>query len=97
MCLLLCMSLGFAAISLSLVVLAILWAELKSDEAYNLLMQVRPPTELIGMRGRCAVVHWYTARRYYHYKWSVYVRIRTKIRRYALASSLFGLLCAIIL
>jgi hypothetical protein len=96
MYLLLCISCGFSAISLSLVVLAILWAELKSDEAYNLLMQVRPPIELIGMRGRCAVAHWYTAYRYYRYKWSVYVRIRRKIMCYALASSLLGLLCAII-
>lgn len=93
---LLCISGGFATISLSLFVLAILWPEMKRDEAYNLLMQVRPPTELIGMRGRCAVVHWYTAHRYYRYKWSVYVRIRRKIMYYALASSLLGLLCAII-
>jgi hypothetical protein len=93
---LLCISGGFGTISLSLFVLAILWPEMKRDEAYNLLMQVRPPVELIGMRGRCAVVHWYTAYRYYRYKWSVYVRIRRKIMYYALASSLLGLLCAII-
>lgn len=42
MFLLLCISEGFAAIALSLLVLAILWAERKADEAYNLLMQVRP-------------------------------------------------------
>lgn len=54
--LLLYISLGFGAIALSLLVLAILWPELKRDEAYNLLMQVRPPTELIGMRGRCVAV-----------------------------------------
>ena len=53
MYLLLCISCGFGAISLSLLVLAILWPELKRDEAFNLLMQVRPPVELIGMRGRC--------------------------------------------
>lgn len=76
MYLLLCISGGFAAISLSLLVLAISWAEYKRDEAYNLLMQVRSPTELIGMRGRCVAVHWYTAHRYYRYKWNVYVRIR---------------------
>lgn len=87
---------GFAVISLSLLVLAILWPETKRDEAYNLLMQVRPPAELIGMRGRCAVVHWCTAIRYYRYKWSVYVRIGRKIRHYAFALSLLGLLCAII-
>ena len=96
MCLLLYISLGFAVISLSLLVFATLGAELKRDEALNLLMQVRPPVELIGMRGRCVVVHWYTALRYYRYKWSVYVRIRRKIMRYALVSSLLGLLCAII-
>lgn len=61
MYLLLCISCGFGAISLSLLVLAILWPELKRDEALNLLMQVRPPVELIGMRGRCVVVHWCTA------------------------------------
>lgn len=96
MYLLLYISLGFGAISLSLMVLAILWPEMKRDEAYNLLMQVRPPVELIRIRGRCAVVHWYTALRYYSYKWSVYVRIRRKIMRHAFASSLLGLLCAII-
>lgn len=93
---LLCISGGLAAIALSLCVLAILWPERKGDEAYNLLMQVRPPAELIGMRGRCAVVHCRTAVRYYRYKWSVYVRIRGKIMRLAFASSLLGLLCAII-
>lgn len=93
---LLYIAMGFGAISLSLLVLAILWPEMKMDEAYNLFMQVRPPAELIGMRGRCAVVHWYTALRYYRYKWSVYVRIRRKIKFYAFASSLLGLLCAII-
>ena len=95
MYLLLCISWGFAAISLSLWVFAISWAENKRDEAHNLLMQVRPPTELIGMRGRCAVVHWYTAHRYYRYKWSVYVRIWKQIMYHALASSLLGLLCVI--
>lgn len=96
MCLLLYISLGFAAISFSLTILAILWPEMKRDEAYDLLMQVCPPAELIGMRGRCAVVHWYTALRYYRYKWSVYIRIRRQILYYALASSILGLLCAII-
>lgn len=96
MYLLLYISLGFAAISLSLMVLAILWTERKADEADYLLMQVRPPTELIGMRGRCAVVHWYTAHRYYRYKRSVYDRIRRQIMRHAFYSSLVGLLCAII-
>ena len=96
MYLLLCISYGFAAIASSLGVLAILWPEKKKDEAHNLLMQVRPPAELIGMRGRCAVVHWYTAHRYYRYKWSVYVRIWEQIMHHALASSLLGLLCAII-
>jgi hypothetical protein len=96
MYLLLCISCGFGAISLSLLVLATWWPEYKRDEAYNLLMQVCPPLELIGMRGRCAVVHWYTALRYYRYKWSVYDRIRRKIMRHAFASSLLGLLCAII-
>lgn len=96
MYLLLCISGGFAAISLSLLVFATLGPELKRDEALNLLMQVRPPVELIGMRGRCVAVHWYTAHRYYRYKWSVYVRIRRKIMRHAFASSLLGLLCAIV-
>lgn len=96
MCLLLCISWGFAAIALSLMVLAIFWAENKRDEAHKLLIQVRPPAELIGMRGRCVAVHWYTAHRYYRYKWSVYVRIRRKIMRHVFASSLLGLLCAII-
>lgn len=96
MCLLLCISWGFASISLSLWVFAISWAENKIDEAHNLLMQVRPPTELIGMRGRCVVVYWDTAIRYYRYKCSVYVRIRRKIMHHAFASSLLGLLCAII-
>jgi hypothetical protein len=96
MCLLFCISGGFAAISLSLLVLAILWPEMKRDEAFDLLMQVRPPVEIIGMRGRCVAVHWYTAYRYYRYKWSVYIRIRGKIMHLALASSLLGLLCAII-
>lgn len=95
MYLLLYISCGFAAITLSLMVLAI-WPETKRDEALNLLMQVRPPAELIGMRGRCVAVHWYTAYRYYRYKWSVYGRIRSKIMRHAFASSLLGLLCAII-
>lgn len=95
MCLLLYISLGLNVIALSLSVLAMSWAENKSDEAYNLLMQVRPPAELIGMRGRCAVVHWYTARRYYLYKRSVYVRIWNKLMYLALASSLLALLCAI--
>ena len=96
MCLLFYISFGFAAISLSLLVFATLGPEFKRDEALNLLMQVRPPVELIGMRGRCVVVHWYTALRYYRYKWSVYDRIRRKIMRHAFASSLLGLLCAII-
>lgn len=94
--LLIYISLGFSAISFSLSILAILWPERGKNEAYNLLMQVCPPTELIGMRDRCAVVHWYTAHRYYHYKWSVYGRIQIQIMYYALASSLLGLLCAII-
>ena len=38
MCLLLYISLGFAAISFSLTILAILWPEMKSDVAHNLLM-----------------------------------------------------------
>ena len=96
MCLLLYISLGLSVIALSLWVLAMLWPEKKKDEALNLLMQVRPPAELIGMRGRCVAVHWYTAHRYYRYKWSVYVRIGRKIMRHAFASSLLGLLCAII-
>lgn len=96
MFLLLCIACGFSAISLSLLVLATWWPEYKRDEAYNLLMQVCPPVELIGIRGRCVAVHWYTAHRYYRYKWSVYVRIRRKIMRHAFASSLLGLLCAII-
>lgn len=95
MCLLLYISLGLNVIALSLWGLAILWPEREKDEAYNLLMQVRPPAELIGMRGRCAVVHWCTARRYYRYKWSVYVRIWNKLMYLALASSLLALLCAI--
>lgn len=95
MCLLLYISSGLAYISLSLWALALFWIERKKDEAYNLLMQVRPPAELIGMRGRCAVVHWYTAHRYYRYKWSVYVRIWNKLMYLALASSLLALLCAI--
>lgn len=96
MFLLLYISLGFAAISISLLVFATLGPELKRDETLNLLMQERSPVELIRMRGRCVVVHRYTAFRYYRYKWSVYVRIRRKIMRYALASALLGLLCAII-
>lgn len=96
MYLLLYISFGFAAIALSLLLFATWWPELKRDEAYNLFMQVRPPVELIGMRGRRVAVHWYTAHRYYRYKWSVYVRIREKIMYHALASSLLGLLCAII-
>ena len=96
MYLLLYISLGLNVIVLSLWGLAILWPEKKKDEAHNLLMQVRPPAELIGMRGRCVAVHWYTALRYYRYKWSVYDRIRRKIMRHAFASSLLGLLCAII-
>lgn len=96
MYLLLYISMGFASISLSLWVLAILWPEWKADEVYNLLMQVRPPVELIGMRGRCAVVHWYTAHRYYRYKWNVYVRIRKQIIHHAFAANLLGLICAII-
>lgn len=95
MCLLLYISLGFGAIALSLLVLAILWPERKADEAYNLFMQARPPIVLIGMRGGRVAVHWYTAHRYYRYKWSVYDRIRRKIMRHAFASSLLGLLCAI--
>lgn len=95
MCLLLYISLGLGTIAQSLWGLVILWPEKKGDEAYNLLMQVRPPAELIGMRGRCAVVHWYTARRYYQYKWSVYWRISMKLLHCALALSLLGLLCAI--
>jgi hypothetical protein len=95
MCLLLYISLGLSAIVLSLWVLAILWPEKKKNEAHNFLMQVRPPAELIGIRGRCAVVHWYTAHRYYRYKWSVYVRIWGKIMHLALASSLLALVCAI--
>ena len=96
MYLLFCILGGFAVISLSLLVFAILWPEMKGDEAHNLLMQVHPPAELIRMRGRCVVVHWHTAIRYYRYKWSVYVRIGRKIRHYAFALSLLGLLCAII-
>lgn len=96
MCLLLYISLGFGTITLSLWVLAILWPEQKKDEAYDLLMQVYPPTELIGMRGRCVAVNWHIAIRYYRYKRSVYERIRIKILYHSVASSLFGLLCAII-
>ena len=58
MFLLLCISEGFAAIALSLLVLAILWAERKADEAYNLLMQVRPcgaDRNERQMRGRALV------------------------------------------
>lgn len=95
MYLLLYISLGFGAIALSLLMLEILWLESKADEAYDLFMQTRPPIVLIGMRGGRVAVHWYTAHRYYRYKWSVYVRIRRKIRHYALASSLLGLLCVI--
>ena len=95
MYLLLYISCGLAAIAQLLWLLIILWPEKKGDEAYNLLMQVRPPAEPIGMRGRCAVVHWYTARRYYRYKWSVYWRISVKLLHCALASSLLSLLCAI--
>jgi hypothetical protein len=95
MWILLCISWVFGTIALSLWVFAISWAENKKDEAYNLLMQVRPPAELIGMRGRCVAVHWYTAHRYYTYKWSVYVRICEKLMQHALASSLLALLCAI--
>jgi hypothetical protein len=95
MYLLLYISCGLGAIAISLLMLAILWPERKRDEAHNLLMQLRPPAELIRMRGRCAVVHWYTAHRYYRYKWSVYVRIWEKLMHHALASSLLALLCAI--
>lgn len=95
MYLLFCISGGFAVISLSLLVFAILWPEMKGDEAHNLLMQVRSPVELIGMRGRCVVVHWHTAIRYYRYKWSVYRRISVELLYCALASSLLGSLCAI--
>lgn len=95
MCLLY-ISLGLTAIALSLLLLATWWAEYKRDIALNLLMQVHPPVELIGMRGRCVAVHWYTAHRYYRYKWSVYVRIWYKLKRHALASSLLALICAII-
>lgn len=95
MYLLLYISCGFGAIALSLWGLAILWPEKKKDEAYNLLMQVRPPVELIGMRGRCVAVHWYTAHRYYRYKWSVYVRIWNKLMRLASGLVSFALLCAI--
>jgi hypothetical protein len=77
-------------------VLAISWAENKRDEAHNLLMQVRPPVELIGMRGRCVAVHWYTAHRYYTYKWSVYVRMWNKLMHLALGFGSLALLCAII-
>lgn len=96
MYLLLYISCGLGAIAISLLMLAILWPERKRDEAHNLLMQLRPPAELIRMRGRCAVVHWYTAHRYYHYKWSVYDRLRKQIMHHAFYSSLVGLLCAII-
>lgn len=96
MCLLLYISLGYIAIALSLWALAISWAENKKDEAHNLLMQVHPPTELIGMRGRCVAVHWHIAIRYYRYKRSVYERMRKKIMYHSVASSLIGLLCAII-
>ena len=95
MYLLLYISLGLNVIVLSLWGLAILWPEKKKDEAHNLLMQVRPPAELIGMRGRCVAVHWYTALRYYRYKWSVYFRIWEQIVHLALASSLLALLCVI--
>jgi hypothetical protein len=95
MYLLLYISIGLSAIVLLLWGLAILWPEKKKNDAYNLLMQVRPPAELIGMRGRCAVVHWYTAHRYYRYKWSVYIRIWEQLMHYALASSLLALICVI--
>ena len=94
--LLLYIALGLGAIALSLQMLATLWPERIRDESSILLRQVRPPVELIGMRGRCAVVHWYTAHRYYRYKCSVYGRIRKEIMYHAFASSLLGLLCAII-
>lgn len=93
--LLLCISLGFSAIALSIWGFAIFWAEKKADEAYNLLMRVRPPAELIGMRGRCAVVHWYTAYRYYQYKLSVWLRIWGKVIKLAIVASLLAVLCAI--
>ena len=95
MCFLLYISLGFSAITLSLGACNIVALKRKKDEAHNLLMQVHPPAELIGMRGRCAVVHWYTAHRYYRYKWSVYVRIWEQLTNHALASSVLGFLCAI--
>lgn len=95
MYLLLYISIGLVSITLSLWMLAILWPERKKDEAHNLLMQVRPPVELIGMRGRCAVVHWHTAHRYYRYKWNVYVRIWEQLVHLALVSSLLALLCTI--
>lgn len=95
MCLLIDISLGFGAIALSLWSLAILWSEKKEDEARNLLRRILPPAELIGMKGRCAVVHWCTAIRYYRYKWSVYRRISVELLHCALASSLLGSLCAI--
>lgn len=95
MCLLLYISVGLSAIALLLWGLAIFWAEKKQDEIYNLCMKVRPPAELIGMRGRCAVVHWYTAHRYYRYKWSVYFRIWEQLMHHALASSLLALICVI--
>lgn len=95
MYLLLYISIGLSAIVLSLWGLALFWAEKKQDDAHNLLMQVRPPAELIGMRGRCAVVHWYAAHRYYRYKSSVYVRIWYKLMLPALASSLLALICVI--
>lgn len=96
MYLLLCISYGFGAIALSLWVFAISWAENKRDEAHKLLMQVSPPAELIGMRGRCVAVHWYTAHRYYTYKWSVYVRMWNELTHLALGLGLSALLCAII-
>jgi hypothetical protein len=96
MWILLCISWVFGTIALSLWVFAISWAENKKDEAYNLLMQVRPPAELIGMRGRCVAVHWYTAHRYYTYKWSVYVRMWNELTHLALGLGLSALLCAII-
>lgn len=96
MWILFCISWVFGTIALSLWVFAISWAENKRDEAHKLLMQVRPPAELIGMRGRCVVVHWYTAHRYYRYKWSVYVRIWEQIMHLALGLVSLALPCVII-
>ena len=89
------LSLFFVLVSYILIVVSLLHARRKRDEAFNSCMRITNEDQLIPMKGRLVVVPWYIASRYWSFKWSIYAKMTITLSKYAFLSTILALICCI--